>query len=127
MPGGLLKSKPTWSNASGCSATSAFFVLGQVARFNQWGNSMSTTSDQFGAQAKEVAENLKEMGETARNAAQEKIGQVGDTATEYYEQARAKLNGVTCPCQQFLRERPLTSVLLAVGIGWLLGCFWKRR
>src|SRR6202030_1155025 len=25
VPGGLLTSKPTWSNASGCSATSAFF------------------------------------------------------------------------------------------------------
>ena len=25
MPGGLLTSKPTWSNTSGCSATSAFF------------------------------------------------------------------------------------------------------
>jgi hypothetical protein len=28
LPGGSLKSKPTWSNACGCSATSAFFVLG---------------------------------------------------------------------------------------------------
>jgi hypothetical protein len=28
LPGGLLTSKPTWSNTSGCSATSAFFSLG---------------------------------------------------------------------------------------------------
>ena len=28
VPGGSLVSKPTWSNTSGCSATSAFFVLG---------------------------------------------------------------------------------------------------
>jgi hypothetical protein len=28
FPGGSLKSMPTWSNALGCSATSAFFVLG---------------------------------------------------------------------------------------------------
>ena len=27
LPGGLLKSKPTWPNAYGCSTTSAFFVL----------------------------------------------------------------------------------------------------
>ena len=27
VPGGSLTSKPTWSNTSGCSATSAFFVL----------------------------------------------------------------------------------------------------
>ena len=27
LPGGSLASKPTWWNTSGCSATSAFFVL----------------------------------------------------------------------------------------------------
>ena len=27
VPGGSLKSKPTWSNTFGCSATSAFFVV----------------------------------------------------------------------------------------------------
>jgi hypothetical protein len=34
LPGGLLKSKPTWSNAFGCSATSAFLfsVVGIQAR-----------------------------------------------------------------------------------------------
>src|ERR1035438_6021787 len=30
LPGGSLMSKPTWSNTFGCSATSAFFVLGDV-------------------------------------------------------------------------------------------------
>ena len=32
MPGGSLVSKPTWWNTFGCSATSAFFVLGDVRR-----------------------------------------------------------------------------------------------
>ena len=32
VPGGSLVSKPTWSNTFGCSATSAFFVLGDVRR-----------------------------------------------------------------------------------------------
>jgi len=32
VPGGSLVSKPTWSNTSGCSAASAFFVLGHVRR-----------------------------------------------------------------------------------------------
>ena len=32
LPGRLLKSKPTWSNTFGCSATSAFFVLGCARR-----------------------------------------------------------------------------------------------
>ena len=84
---------------------------------------MSTTSDRLGKQAKEVTEDLQEMGGTVRDAAQEKLGQVGEKASEYYEQGRDKVHGVACACEQFLRERPLKSVLIAAGIGWLLGRF----
>jgi ElaB/YqjD/DUF883 family membrane-anchored ribosome-binding protein len=88
---------------------------------------MSTTSDQLGKQAEEVTEDLKRMGWTVRDAAQDKLGQAGERAAEYCEQGRDKAHGAACACEQFLRERPLTSVLLAAGIGWLLGRFWKLR
>jgi len=87
---------------------------------------MSTTSERLGKQAKEVTEDLQEMGGTIRDAAQEKLGQVGEKAAEYCEQGRDKVHGIACACEQFLSERPLRSVLLAAGIGWLLGRFWKR-
>ena len=88
---------------------------------------MCTTSERLGEQAKEVAEDLGEMGGTVRDAAQEKLGQAGERAAEYYEQGLDKVCGAGCACEQFLRERPLRSVLMAIGIGWLLGRFWKRR
>ena len=88
---------------------------------------MSTTSDRLGKQAREVTEDVEKMGGTVRDAAQEKLGQVGEEAAEYCEQGRDKVRGVACACEQFLRERPLRSVLMAIGFGWLLGRFWKRR
>ncbi|HLA83289.1 MAG TPA: hypothetical protein VJL29_00730 [Thermoguttaceae bacterium] len=88
---------------------------------------MSTKSDPLGKQAKEVAEDLQTMGETVRGAAQEQLGQVRDKALEYGELARERVRGVEYACGQFLRERPLTSVLIAAGVGWVLGRFWKRR
>ena len=88
---------------------------------------MSNTSDQLGKQAKEVAEDLQRMGSTVRDAAQAKLGQVSDTAAEYGEQVQDKVHGIACACEQFVRERPLRSVLMAAGIGWLLGRFWKGR
>ena len=30
-------------------------------------------------------------------------------------------------CEQIVREHPLRSVLVAAGIGWLFGYYWKRR
>ena len=88
---------------------------------------MSTTSDQLGEQAKDVAEDLQKMGGTIRDAAQEKLGRVGEKAAEYCEQGRDKVHGGACACEQFVRQRPLASVLIAAGIGWLLGRFWKCR
>ncbi len=88
---------------------------------------MSTTSDRLGAQAKEVSKDLQEMGNIVKDAAQEKLGQVREDATEYLEQGRDKVHGVACACGQYVRERPLRSVLIAAGIGWLFGRFWKHR
>jgi ElaB/YqjD/DUF883 family membrane-anchored ribosome-binding protein len=87
---------------------------------------MSNTTDQLGKQAQEVTENLQTMGRTVRDAAREKIGQAGEKAAEYSGQARDQLHGVACACEQSIRARPLRSILMAAGIGWLLGRFWKR-
>jgi ElaB/YqjD/DUF883 family membrane-anchored ribosome-binding protein len=88
---------------------------------------MSTTSNQLGKQAKCVTEDLEKMGGIVRDAAQEKLGQLGEEAVEYYEQGRDKIHGATCACMEKLRERPLLTVLIAAGIGWLLGRYWKLR
>ena len=88
---------------------------------------MSTTSNRLGKQATEVKKDLAEMGETVSDAAQEKLAQVGQQASECCEQGRDKAHGLACACEQFLRARPLRSALVAAGIGWLFGRFWKRR
>ena len=88
---------------------------------------MSDTSDQLGKQAKKVTDDLQAMGETVRDAAQETLGRVGETASECCAQGRDKVHGIACACEQFIRQKPLTSVLLAAGVGLLLGRFWNRR
>jgi ElaB/YqjD/DUF883 family membrane-anchored ribosome-binding protein len=88
---------------------------------------MSNTTDQLGKQANEVTENLQKMGRTVGDAAQAKLGQVGEKAAEYGEQVQDQVHGIACACEHFVRERPLRSVLMAAGIGWLVGRFWSRR
>ena len=88
---------------------------------------MSTASHRIGKHAKEVKKDLHAIGGTAKHAAQEKVEQVGEKAAEIYERGQDRVHGVACSCEQFLRERPLRSVLMAAGLGWLLGRLWKRR
>ena len=88
---------------------------------------MSTTSDRLGAQAKEITSDLKQMGGIIRDAAQEKLGQVRENATEYYEKGRDKVRGVACTFEQCVRERPVKSVLIAAVIGLVSARLWMRR
>jgi len=88
---------------------------------------MSTTSDRLGKQAVEVKEDLQEMGGILRDAAQEKFGQMRENASEYYDQGRDRLHDVVGTVEQFVRQQPFKSVLIAAGAGWLLGRFWRRR
>jgi ElaB/YqjD/DUF883 family membrane-anchored ribosome-binding protein len=87
---------------------------------------MSSTSERLGEQAKEAVEDLEKMGGTVKDAAQEKLGRAGERASACCAQAREEAHGAACHCEQFLRHKPLTSVLIAAGVGWLLGRFWKR-
>ena len=88
---------------------------------------MSTTSERLGAQANELSDDLKDMGGIVRDAAQEKLREVRENATEYYQHGRDNVHGVLCNFEQYVRERPVKSVLIAAGIGLLFGRFWMRR
>jgi len=88
---------------------------------------MSTTSVRRNKQATKAKHDLQEMGATVRDTAAEEIRRVGENASELFEQGRDKVRGVASACEVFLHERPLTSLVMAAGIGWLLGRLWKRR
>jgi ElaB/YqjD/DUF883 family membrane-anchored ribosome-binding protein len=88
---------------------------------------MTATTDRFAKQAMEVSKELQELGVIAKEAAQEKLGQLRDGATGYYGQGREKVHDAVSSCEQFVRQRPFGSMLIAAGIGLLLGRFWMRR
>ena len=54
-------------------------------------------------------------------------GQVEETMTEYYEQGWESLADLNQTPEAQVRERPLPVLLVAGGIGLLLGFLWRRR
>jgi ElaB/YqjD/DUF883 family membrane-anchored ribosome-binding protein len=51
---------------------------------------------------------------------------VGETASQYYEQGRQQLAGLEQSLEENIRAKPLQAVLLATGIGLLLGLLWRK-
>lgn len=86
-----------------------------------------TSTEQLREKAAETGQNLREVGACAKDAAQEQLGQLRDTATEYYQQGREKAVEWRGDVQSYIREEPVKSVLLAAGIGLILGFLWRRH
>ena len=76
--------------------------------------------------AKQVQENLRNLGGQVRDAATEKYGQLRDQAADYYEQGRQRATEMEQSLEQYVQEKPIQSLLIAAGVGMLLGILWKR-
>jgi ElaB/YqjD/DUF883 family membrane-anchored ribosome-binding protein len=90
------------------------------------------TSDQHAAdrmrsQARKVTTDLQEMGSIAGEVVQENLGQIRDSASEYFERQRDEVHRVEQTLESYIKDRPYQSILIAAGVGLFVGRFWPRR
>ena len=74
-----------------------------------------------------VAEDIKDLGAAAKRTVADSADALRETANEYLEQGRAKAREAGERVQQQVGDRPMTSVLLAAAVGFVLGMLWVRR
>jgi ElaB/YqjD/DUF883 family membrane-anchored ribosome-binding protein len=86
-----------------------------------------SASDRIRDQARVVTKDVQELGGIVREVAQKKLGEAREGAAEFYEQARGKARHAEDAVGDFIGRRPITSVLLGLGLGLLFGRFWMRR
>jgi ElaB/YqjD/DUF883 family membrane-anchored ribosome-binding protein len=84
-----------------------------------------SATDRLREQAREVTKDFQEMGHIANEAVQENLGQMRENASECYEKGRDQLYKAEHTFEQFIRDRPVKSILIAAGIGLFLGRFWR--
>jgi ElaB/YqjD/DUF883 family membrane-anchored ribosome-binding protein len=76
--------------------------------------------------AAQVGENLRNIGSQVRDQASQQYGQLRDQASEYYEQGRQRAMEMEQGLEQYVQEKPIQALLMAAGVGLLLGILWKR-
>lgn len=74
-----------------------------------------------------VRQDIEELGGMARDMAQEKVEQLRAGAAEYCEEGQDKIRQAERSFEQFVRQQPLKSILIAAGVGLVIGRFWMRR
>lgn len=84
-----------------------------------------------------VGQNIRDMGSHVRDVAAEKYQQVRDQASEKYselreqaancyEKGRQRATEWEQSLETYVREKPIQAILMAAGVGVLLGILWKR-
>jgi ElaB/YqjD/DUF883 family membrane-anchored ribosome-binding protein len=87
----------------------------------------SVARDAVTEQAANLRETAADRAAELRTAAAERAGQLRDTASEYYERGRERAMGLEQSLEERVREKPLQALLMAAGLGVLVGMFWNRR
>jgi ElaB/YqjD/DUF883 family membrane-anchored ribosome-binding protein len=83
-------------------------------------------NDRLRTRTRDAAKDFKEICGLAKEA-QEKLGQSGENLSGYLEQGQEKVRQIRRTVEQFVREEPVKTVLIAAGVGLLFGRFWMRR
>lgn len=76
--------------------------------------------------AAQVGENIRNLGSQVRDQATQQYEQIRDQASEYYEQGRQRAMEMEQSLEQYVQEKPIQALLMAAGVGLLLGILWKR-
>lgn len=87
----------------------------------------ASTAEQLRQQTGAVREDLGELGRLAKQAAREKLDDAREAASGYYDHGRKKADELETQVADYVRTKPLKSVLIAAGIGALFGILISRR
>jgi ElaB/YqjD/DUF883 family membrane-anchored ribosome-binding protein len=90
------------------------------------GSTGPSATDQLKDSAQQVTQNLRSIGSQARDAANEKFNDLKQQANDYYEQGRGQAQEWEQGLEQYVQEKPIQSLLIAAGVGLVLGMLWKR-
>lgn len=93
---------------------------------------------QLKEQTATIKEDIRKLGSIARDVAQEKLDEARAVASDavgtgrrraedLYEQGRVKAEDAEDQVIEYVRSKPIKSMLIAGGIGVLLGLFFSSR
>jgi ElaB/YqjD/DUF883 family membrane-anchored ribosome-binding protein len=87
----------------------------------------ATATSQLRDQTETVREDIRKLGRIARDAAHEKLDEARHTASDYVEQGREKAEQLEDQLVEYVREKPVKSMLIAAGLGIFVGILWAKR
>ncbi|HUY35478.1 MAG TPA: hypothetical protein VMV69_22235 [Pirellulales bacterium] len=86
-----------------------------------------TLGDEIRESAHEASDRVKQLGAAIVQEAQDKVDAVRERAADYLEQGTETVCRVGRSLDERVRAQPVKALLIAAGVGALLGVVWARR
>jgi len=87
----------------------------------------SKHSAEFREKVSTIGHDVQELGKMTKEVMGETVGMIRENASEYYQQGVKKAQTLEKSLETKIKENPLQALLIAAGVGFVLGAVWKRR
>jgi len=84
-------------------------------------------TSEFREKAANLGQDVQELGKLSKEIAQDTVGMLRENAGDYYEQGLKKAQKLEKSFESKIRENPLRSLMIAAGVGLVVGFLWSRR
>lgn len=74
-----------------------------------------------------LTNDVRKVGGAVKQMATDRADEMRDMANDYLEQGQERIRAASDDLLTRVQERPVKSLLIAAGVGFLLGIFWVRR
>jgi ElaB/YqjD/DUF883 family membrane-anchored ribosome-binding protein len=98
-----------------------------MARANEERSGSNSATDHIREKAQEIGSNVREIGGQIGDVAREQYENIRGRAAGYYNEGRRRASEWEEGIEEYIQDRPIHSILMAAGIGLLLGLLWRRR
>lgn len=83
--------------------------------------------DTIADRASTITKDFHEVGDAAKRIATDSVDALRETANQYLDEGRSRARHLGDNVQAKVQEQPVKSLLIAAGLGFLLGAIWIRR
>ncbi len=74
-----------------------------------------------------IGRDLRDLGSSVKHAAAEECEHLRERTEDYFDRGRERARDFERGIEGYIQEQPLKSVLIATGVGLLIGILWRRR
>jgi ElaB/YqjD/DUF883 family membrane-anchored ribosome-binding protein len=90
-------------------------------------SSVRSKREDVSDQASNVAQGLQDVSAATRRMASDSVEALRETANQYLDEGRNRVRELSENMQTRVQDQPMTSILVAAAVGFVLGVLWVRR